>query len=189
MLALFLAYLDDGNDKRLFEDIFLSYRKQMITVATSIVQNGEDAEDVVSSVFLKIATKYWDIVRDIKNDVDLRNYLLKATKNTALNYIKRNRRGNLSLDTSLESDLIYIVSLADETFVEAVCNRVQYDQIVEAIQSLDDKYRDALYCHFVMEMTIPRTAKLLNQSVEATKKQIYRGKFQLLALLEKKGGN
>lgn len=189
MLALFFAYLDDENDKRLFEDIFFSYRKQMITVASSVVQNAEDAEDVVSSVFLKIATKYWDNVRDIKNDVDLRNYLLKATKNTALNYLKRNRRWVLSLDTSLEPDLICIANLADDTFVETVCNRVQYDQIVKAIRSLDGKYRDALYCHFVMEMTIPRTAKLLDQSVAATKKQVYRGKIQLLALLDKKGSD
>ena len=59
MLALYLAYLDDDNDKKLFEDIFVSYRKQMVTFAISILGNENDAQDVVSDVFLKIAQKYY----------------------------------------------------------------------------------------------------------------------------------
>ena len=45
MLALYLAYLDDANDQRLFEDIYYSYRKQMVTLALSILGKKEDAEE------------------------------------------------------------------------------------------------------------------------------------------------
>ena len=55
MLALYLAYLDDDNDKRLFEDMFISYRKQMVTLAVTIFGNTDDAQDAVSDVFLRIA--------------------------------------------------------------------------------------------------------------------------------------
>lgn len=54
MLALFLAYLDDENDKKLFEDIYYSHRKQMVVLAKSIMNSDYDAEDVVSSVFLRV---------------------------------------------------------------------------------------------------------------------------------------
>lgn len=183
MLALYLAYLDDDNDKRLFEDIYLSYRKQMVTLALTILKNKDDAEDSVSDVFLRIAQKNWDIVREIKNETDLRNYLLKATKNTSLNKIKVKKKNNIPLDTVTEYDLSNIPDLIDHAFLEIIYNKARCDTIIKAIESLSDKYRDAMYYHYVMEMTVSQTAKSLNQTVPATKMQLVRGKKMLLHLL------
>ena len=186
MLALYLAYLDDENDKELFANIYYSYRKQMVTVAISIV-NNDDAEDVVEEVFLRIAQKYFDVVRSIDNATDLRNYLLKATKNAAISKSKSKKKDITSLDTVSEYNMGEIEELSDDTFVESLCNKIDYDQIVAAIKSLSEKYRDVLYYHFVMELTVPQTAKTLNQSLPTTKKQLVRGKKMLLSLLEIKG--
>ncbi len=187
MLALYLAYLDDDNDQKLFEDMFLSYRKQMVTFAVTILGNEDDAQDAVGDVFLRIAQKNWDVVRDIKNETDLRNYLLKATKNTSLNKIKTKKKENVSLDTIIEYDMEGIEDLSDDTFLELICNKYEYDKVVQAIKLLNEKYRDAMYCHYVMEMTVPQTAKSLNQTLSATKQQLVRGKKMLLSLLGKKG--
>ena len=187
MLALYLAYLDDDNDQKLFEDMYLSYRKQMVTFAVTILGNEDDAQDAVGDVFLRIAQKNWDVVRDIKNETDLRNYLLKATKNTSLNKIKTKKKENVSLDTIIEYDMEGIEDLSDDTFLELICNKYEYDKVVQAIKLLNEKYRDAMYCHYVMEMTVPQTAKSLNQTLSATKQQLVRGKKMLLSLLGKKG--
>ncbi len=187
MLALYLAYLDDDNDQKLFEDMFLSYRKQMVTFAVTILGNEDDAQDAVGDVFLRIAQKNWDVVRDIKDETDLRNYLLKATKNTSLNKIKTKKKENVSLDTIIEYDMEGIEDLSDDTFLELICNKYEYDKVVQAIKLLNEKYRDAMYCHYVMEMTVPQTAKSLNQKLSATKQQLVRGKKMLLSLLSKKG--
>lgn len=187
MLALYLAYLDDDNDKKLFEDMFLSYRKQMVVLAVTILGNEDDAQDAVGDVFLRIAQKNWDVVRDIKNETDLRNYLLKATKNTSINKIKTKKKENVSLDTIMEYDMDGIEDLSDDTFLEVICNKYEYDKVVQAIKLLNEKYRDAMYCHYVMEMTVPQTAKSLNQKLSATKQQLVRGKKMLLSLLCKKG--
>lgn len=187
MLALYLAYLDDDNDQKLFEDMFLSYRKQMVTFAVTILGNEDDAQDAVGDVFLRIAQKNWDVVRDIKNETDLRNYLLKATKNTSLNKIKTKKKENVSLDTIMEYDMDGIEDLSDDTFLEVICNKYEYDKVVQAIKLLNEKYRDAMYCHYVMEMTVTQTAKSLKQTLSATKQQLVRGKKMLLSLLGKKG--
>ena len=187
MLALYLAYLDDDNDQKLFEDMFLSYRKQMVTFAVTILGNEDDAQDAVGDVFLRIAQKNWDAVRGIDNETDLRNYLLKATKNTCLNKIKSKKKENVSLDTIMEYDMNGIEDLSDDTFLELICNKYEYDKVVQAIKLLNEKYRDAMYCHYVMEMTVPQTAKSLNQTLSATKQQLVRGKKMLLSLLGKKG--
>ena len=187
MLALYLAYLDEDKDKELFEKIFNSYKKQMVTLALSMLNNKHDAEDVVGDVFLRIAQKCFDVVRGIEDKTDLRNYLLKATKNTSLNKIKGKKKENVSLDTVMEYSMDGIEDLSDDTFLEVICNKFEYDKVVEAIRSLNEKYRDAMYCHYVMENTILQTAKLLNQSLCATKQQLIRGKKMLLNLLGTKG--
>ena len=183
MLALYLAYLDDANDQRLFEDIYYSYRKQMVTLALSILGKKEDAEDAASKVFVRIAEKNWDVVRGIKSDTDLRNYLLKATKNTSLNMIKARKKENVSLDTISEYYLEGIEELSDDSFLEVICNRVEAEKVKKTILQMNEKYRDVLYYHFVMGLTVPETAKSLNQTVAATKKQLVRGKKMLLKML------
>lgn len=187
MLALYLAYLDDENDKNLFEDMYLSYRKQMVTFAITILGNEDDAQDAVGDVFLRIAQKNWDVVRRIESETDLRNYLLKATKNTSLNKIMYKKKENVSLDTVIEYEMERIDDLSDDTFLEVICNKYEYDKVLQAIRSLNEKYRDAMYCHYVMEMTVPETAKSLNQKLSTTKQQLIRGKKMLLSLLGKKG--
>lgn len=187
MLALYLAYLDDENDKKLFENIFNSHKEQMLTFALTLVNCQDDAEDVVEDVFLCIAQKYFDIVRDITNQADLRNYLLKATKNTALNKLNYKKKEKFSLDTVIEYNLDDIEELSDDGFVEFLCQKLDYDQAIAAINALSEKYRWVLYYHFVVELTVPQTAKLLNQSTDTTKKQLVRGKKMLLSILKAKG--
>lgn len=186
MLTLYLVYFDDDNDKKLFEDIFLSYRKQMVTFAITILGNDDDAQDAVGDVFLRIAQKNWDVVRETDNETDLRNYLLKATKNTSLNKINAKKK-YISLDAVMEYNMDSTVDLSDDTFLEVICNKCEYDKVVRAIRSLNEKYRDVMYCHYVMEMTVPQTAKSLNQTLSATKQQLVRGKKMLLSLLGIKG--
>lgn len=89
MLVLYLTYIDDENDKKRFEKLYYAYRKQMAILALSIVKNETDAEDVVHDVFMNIAIRHMNTVNGIEDEEDRRNYLLKATKNTALNWMKK----------------------------------------------------------------------------------------------------
>ncbi len=187
MPFLCLTYIDDDKDKNLFEDIYRSYRKQMVICAITVLGNESDAEDAVGDVFLRIAKKNWNVVRKIENKTDLRNYLLRATKNTCLNKIKSKKKENAFLDKVVKYEAEDIEDLSDDTFLKAICDKYEYNKVVEAIKQLNEKYRDALYCHYVLEMTAPETAKALNQNLSTTKQQLVRGKKLLLSLLGKKG--
>ena len=184
MLALFLSYLDDDKDKRIFEEIYHTYRKQMFLLALSINKNEIDAEDIVSKVFLKIAQKYWKTVKLISNNTDLRNYLLKATKNTALNEIKFKKSEFDKFNIFIERRSNDIQNISDKDFLDYICKRYDYSNTVDAINKLDEKYRNVLYYHYVLEISIKDTAKSLGQSIDTTKKQITRGKKMLIELLK-----
>ena len=84
-------------------------------------------------------------------------------------------------------DISGIDNLTDNSFLDTVCTKFDYEKVLHAIGSLSEKYRDVLYCHFIMEITVHETAKALNQSVSATKQQLVRGKKMLLGLLDMTG--
>lgn len=58
MLALYMSFTDDESYRRLFEEIYINYRKQMFLAARSVLGSDSDAEDIVHDVFLKIAKKH-----------------------------------------------------------------------------------------------------------------------------------
>lgn len=183
MLALYFTYIDDEQDKYIFETIYFSYRRQMWNLALSITGNEADAEDIVHDVFLRIVSKHIHILSDIKNETDMRNYLLKATKNTALNWKKKYSRVFFADEQDNPTEYYEIANIADKDFVEFVCEKHEYEWVLEAINHLDKRYKDVMYYHFVMELSVPQTAKLLGQQIQTTKKQLVRGKKKLLFLL------
>ncbi|MBQ2900330.1 MAG: sigma-70 family RNA polymerase sigma factor [Agathobacter sp.] len=189
MLVLYLTYIDSEEDKEKFERLYDTYKKQMAIVAMAIVHNEVDVEDIVHDVFLNVATRHIDTINRITDETDLRNYMLKATKNTALNWIKKGKR--LVYTTNERNVEPIVFGLSDDTFIEFLCHQIEYARVLDAIKKLEPKYRDVLYQHFVMEIPVPQLAKSKNQSLAATKKQLVRGKKKLLVLLEgeKENGN
>lgn len=181
MLTLYLTYIDEETNRNTFEEIYFSYRKQMVLMALSVVHNHTDAEDVVHEVFLKIATKHISTISAMSNKRDVRNYLLTATKHTALNFLRKSS-GITYIEPEVEYKMAF--SVKQDDFVEHICQQIEYEQVLVAIKQLDDKYRDVLYYHFVLELPVSKVADLLHQTVSTTKKQLVRGKKKLLNLLE-----
>lgn len=187
MLTLLLTYIDDEEDKKLFERIFNQNRKQMITLANSILHNKEDAEDVVHDVFLRIAIKYMNVIRKINCEQDMRNYLLKATKHTSINLLRKRKSDNVSLDEVVDFHATGLQNLSDITFIDTICNHSEYEQVILAMNMLNEKYRDVLYYHFVLELSVKETSLVLRQTLSATKKQLVRGKKMLIDSLNVEG--
>lgn len=186
MLAFYLSLIDNDNDRKLFERIYYAHRKQMLTLAFAILEDEDDAEDLVHDVFCNIAEKYMQSLQNIKNEQDMKNYLLKATKNSALNK-KRDSKPHISLHES-EYMLNKDEDLNDNEFLDIVCNNISYQEVLKAIRSLDKKYEDVLYLHFVIGMTVPEIAEQLEQNKGTVKKQLLRGKRLLLEKLSINGG-
>lgn len=181
MLSFYLNLVDE-DDQSKFEEIYYAYRKQMFLLAKSILNNKMDAEDAVHEVFVNIAVKHMKTVRSIPSEDDLRNYILKATKNTALNIIKKKSK-TVSLDTDFNPEFAS-EKLTDESFKESICEQFDYDSLVNAISRLDEKYRDVIYYHYVVGLTLQETAVLLNRKFATVNTQIVRGKKILLEALK-----
>ncbi len=84
-LALFVR-LRDG-DVRAFEEIFRAYMEPLCVCAYAYVQSQTAAEEVVHDLFARL----WARRRLIATPRNLRAYLYRATRNAAINYLRRRR--------------------------------------------------------------------------------------------------
>jgi len=178
MLLCYMTLIEDGPKQTLFESIYIRYRKQMLFVANSVLNDPLHAEDAVHNAFLRIARNMHAVQR-IENPADLRNYLLKSAKNAALDLLPKVQRPELPLSDVQE--------LSDRDFSDALFRRVAYEEVISAMMDLEPRYRDVLYHHFVLGFSAPETARALNRSADTVKKQLSRGKKQLLEELERRG--
>lgn len=140
MLTVYLSLIDDAQQRIGFEEIYTTYRIQMIHLAKSYFENEADAEDVVHDVFVRIATKHMKFIQTLSNPEDVRNYLLKATKNTALNELKRKSRTHVSIEDISESALESYPDLTDDSFIEMICMKSEYKSVVQTLLSMEEPY-------------------------------------------------
>ncbi len=172
MLALYMPFIDDEDEKDKFEIIYNEYRKRMVSTAYSVLRNAEDAEDTVHNTFIKIAQNM-KAIDDPKSAKTL-SYVIKATKNNAINLLNKN---------AAKSEAEFgdeIKDIPDEDFFEKLDIEESYKEVVEAIQALGDTYSDVMFYHFVCDMKIKDIATLLGKKNSAVKQQLIRGKKKLL---------
>lgn len=179
MLSFYLGVISDEAQRRKFEQVYRAHRQAMFCQA--ILHNEADAEGTVHAVFLRTAARHMDLPSAMEDPEDIRNYLLKAVKNTALNEQKRMGRREVSLEEAPE--LKAIPDLKDGDFLGRITRRAQEVPVLAAIEALNPIYRDVLYDRFALDMKAPEIAELLGLTVSAVKKRLIRGKKLLLANL------
>lgn len=67
----------------------------------------------------------------------------------------------------------------------AFAPKVEYDELLDAIRSLDDKYREVLYYKIVLDLSVEQIARTVDRTESTVCKQIYRGKKMLAEMLKR----
>ena len=169
-----------SGDCSAFSELASLYTIELYRFSLYMTGNKEDAEDAVHTVFLQIAKKYISAIVKIENPADLRNYLLTAVKNTALNTLQKNNRIIQVSDIAYENNKY----VSDDEFTEYIIAKFEAEKVLTTIKNLDSTYKDVLYLHFVFELPPRDIAKQLNRKTDTVKKQIMRGKSILLNNLQ-----
>ena len=175
MLLFYMSLIDNDDDRTKFEILYNKYRKRMVYTAYSVLGNNEDAEDAVHDTFIKIARNMRSI-QDPDSDETL-SYVLKAVKNTAINLSKK----NATISKHMQSQ--DMENISDSAFLDKLRIQENYDEVVKAIRSLNDTYKDVLFFYFVEGMKAKDIADLLGRNKAAVQQQIIRGKKKLLEIL------
>ena len=179
MLLLYTAMIDDTQDQLRFEDIYYSYRKQMLLVAQRILHDPMEAEDAVQTAFLGIARQIKRIPAG--NPQIVRAYVLTAAKNAALNMLPKRQQQNELLSIS-EFDIA-----DDHNLFDQIASSQDYELLFKAIRKLPAIYREVLMLKYVQGLTMKEIAALLDRKAATVHQQITRGKKLLIAQCREEG--
>ena len=152
------------NDRIAQRDLYNKYCEAMFTIAYRIVNNRDDAHDVLQDAFIQV-------FRDIgqyRFDSTLGAWIKTIVVRTSLRQLSKNR--NLAfadMDETKSDEMILIPDTLNSEYLE------------KAILSLPDGYRTVFLLTEVEGYTHDETAKMLGISTGTSKSQLHHAKKML----------
>lgn len=173
-MLIYMSMIDSDEDKDLFEGLYLKYRKHMKYIALQILGDEYLAEDAVHNAFLKIITH---LEKFHKIDCqETKNLIVIFIRSTAIDLYRKRKREFEHTDT-LDQDIP----------VEADFSAVNVADILSAIETLPEIYRDVLLLKIEYEYTDRKIAKILGIKTDTVSKRLERARRQLEKLLGEVG--
>ena len=174
-MKLYNEYLNGQKDA--FEILYNKYKEKIKYFVFNIVKDYQKAEDITQEVFIYI------IQNKMQEKYSFKYYIFLIAKCRAYNYINmENRKKEINEqyfskeNNQIENDIIDIITENEKR-----------KEILEAINMLDEKYKNAIYLVNIEELSYKETAQILGETVQNIKNLVHRGKKELRKILIKKG--
>ena len=149
------------------ELLFGLYEQEMYRVCFAILGDPYTAEDAVSESFLKLL-KNRDRIVDPRAD-SCRRYVIKTTKNTAIDMYRKKAREREILE-DLPENQVSVVPLTDDM------SPIDTEDVLDR---LSKKYRDVIVCMCINGLTVHETSAVLKISEACVRKRLERARHQL----------
>lgn len=120
------------------------------------VNNKEDAEDLIETVFMKM----WEGLKGYKDTgVPFEAWVFRIARNSVTDYY-RTKKANLSTDEVLE---VEDQSDSVEDIVEANLTK---EKVLEALKKLPDTYKEIITMKFIEELENDEISQILDKPVD-----------------------
>ena len=176
----FLLLIADESDRDKVEYLYNRYHMEMIRIArVRLREKGVpsyhlDAEDVVQNAFVKIV-KYIHKIDFTASDKSIRAYVIKIIVHEATDYAKQYKY--------MEDINEYADTMEDGDFFAQLRISQQYDDVCEALRSLDERYSITLSLRYVENMSVKEIADLLGLKEKCVYARLENGKKLLIEKL------
>lgn len=150
------------NRRSAFEEVIKQYGEQLYWQIRRMVQNHEDADDLLQNTFLKA----WQSLEQFRGDAKLSTWLHKIAINESLSFLDQcRRRGATSIDSDEEGAL-------KARLIESDTN-IDGDELAmrlrKAVAALPDKQQLVFNMRYYDEMPYEQISEILGTSVGALK--------------------
>ena len=164
-----------NNDYISYNQLFLRYFPRLCQYVYSLIQNKEDAEDIVQELFLLL----WKNRKIIEIHENVRYYLFRMAKNLTLNYIKKQKMQTIPLDEGSVKNYFQ-----EEELLETDEFRIS---LFDCIDQLPDRSKEVFLLHRINGLKQKEIAEKLSISIQTIKNQIYNSVTRLKKCLVIKG--
>lgn len=152
------------NDQQAYNELFLRFYPSLQQFAFSYVKSKQLSEEIVSDVFIKI----WQKRETLHNIGNLKLYLFTSTRNTAINYLKKQKGAPLELAEDYWVELNSVYFDPEKLMITAE----MMDRIQKAIQSLPPKCKLIFKLVKEEELKYKEVAALLDLSIKTVENQM-----------------
>jgi RNA polymerase sigma-70 factor (ECF subfamily) len=160
-----------------YEDKILRYIKRISGVS------AETAEDIAQNVFLKAYIN----LKGFNQKLKFSSWLYRIAHNETINYWRRNKKGD-SLNVSWDDNEALQNVIKDEyNTEEEVYQKITNEDLLAAINELDDKYRSAIVLSYIEGKSYQEIADILQKPIGTVGTLINRAKKILAKKLTERG--
>ncbi len=131
------------------------------------------SDDITQEVFIKVFKK-WDSFR---NESSVKTWLLKITRNTALNYLKSSYFKRISLVSFFRNDKEY--PSAEKQFLQ----KETMNEVWDIVLKLPQKHREVLILDAKYELSYDEIAETLGVSIGTVKSRLHRARARVSKIL------
>lgn len=163
----------DGDEKAQFT-LYQQYAKAMLNTAYRIVNDKEEAKDVLQEAFLRAFT----YLHKYNEQASFGAWLRKIVVNTAINALKKRNRRFIRLSDT------FIPEAPPESEVDLDVQNLLLSQVRAAIQQLPDGYRTVLSLYLIEGYDHKEIAQILGIATSTSISQYHRAKKKLIHLLK-----
>jgi RNA polymerase sigma-70 factor (ECF subfamily) len=177
-----LAALQAG-DRAEFAHFVETYSGQVYRLALKMLQNSQDAEDILQETFIKA----YKALPKFEGRSSLSTWLYRIATNEALMFLRKKRPGLVSVDEPIENDegaerprqIIDWCCLPENELMSTEA-RANLDQ---SVQQLPESLRAVFLLRDIEGLSTRETSEVLDISESAVKTRLSRARFRLRELL------
>lgn len=160
-------------DRDAYQQLYKLYSRSMFNVGYRIVNNHDEAEDVLQESFISAFRN----LKDYRGDASFGSWLKRIVVNKAINHVKRRKFERIP-----EDDRWDVEEEQPKDPFESFPFTV--DRVKKAIASLPDGYRAVLSLYLMEGYDHQEIAEILGISESTSKSQFNRSKKKLKEILE-----
>lgn len=158
-----------------FNYIVKAFLKPLYNFVSRLVGRGEEAEDVVQEIFVKI----WKNLPKFEGEISPENrafktWVFKIARNASIDYLRKKKAIKFSdLDgenESFESSIEDLEPLPDEVFSRKEIKK----ELEEAMSRIRPDFREIVILHYQEEMTFEEIGSVLGRPMNTVKSQYRR---------------
>lgn len=182
MIPFCILVIQDADDREFMENLFIDYQRLMYSEIYKILQNAWDTEDVLQATLVKLIDKIPELRK--KARPKLVNYLITASRNTALNFMRDTKR---ITPISFEDCTQIADDDADHLMEAQLIAKEQIEALVQKWPLLDERSRYLLEARYILGKNDEELAKDLNiksGSVRMAMTRARKSAYQLLTAEE-----
>ena len=148
-LELYNKYMNEEKDA--FETLYNKYKNKIQYFIFNIVKSYEKAEDITQEVFIYI------LQNKVRENCSFKYYIYLVARSRAYNYINQEKRR-----TEINEKYSLLDSEEIQKDVSDLIEKQEREkELTEAINMLDDKYKNAIYLTKIEGLSYKETAEIL----------------------------